>query len=161
MPDGPNGEPQIVVHEAAAPPVQPDAMQQSAMALTLASANEDLQRELDQARTKQLDAQKEAFDLRSKLTESEKQMDQLRTENARLKTVAQASINLPNTNHERRSTHQQQTTHQQQPVTIPPPPQPPGFHPHPQYPAPSNQMYHGQPAPSQGNCLLICARIND
>jgi hypothetical protein len=125
-------------------------MQQSAAALALATANENLQRELDQARNKLLDAQKDAFDLRSKLTDSEKQMDQLRTENSRLKTVAQASIAQPNMNHERRNTHQQQT------VTIPPPPQPPGFHPHAQYPAPGNQMYHGQPSPPQGNYIRAC-----
>lgn len=148
MPDGPNGEPQIVVHEAPAPPIVPDPMQQSAMALTLASANEDLQRELDQARNQLLDAQKDVVDLRSKLTDSDKQMDHLRAENARLKSVAQASINLPS--HDRRSTHQQQAAHQQQTVTIPPPPQPPGFHPNSQYPAPGNQLYHGQPASSQG-----------
>jgi hypothetical protein len=153
MPDGPNGEPQIVVHEAPAPPVHANSLQQSAMALTLASANKDLQRELDQARNKLLDAQKEAFDLRSKLTDSEKQMDQLRAENTRLKNAAQVTINQPGATHDRRNTHQQQT------VTIPPPPQPPGFHPHAQYPAPGNQLYHGQPAPSQGKSRHACIEL--
>lgn len=154
--DGPNGEPQIVVYEAPpAPPVHPDLLQQSAMASTLTSANEDLQRELDQARNKLVDAEKRAFELQANLTETNKQMDQLRTENTRLKAVAQASISLNSTNHERRNTHQQQTTQPQQPVTIPPPPQPPGFHPHTQYPTPANQMYHGQPTPSQGESICV------
>ncbi|RDI77041.1 hypothetical protein Vi05172_g12964 [Venturia inaequalis] len=148
--DGPNGESQIVVYETPpAPSVHPDLLQQSAMASTLTSANEDLQRELDQARNKLADAEKRAFELQSNLTETNKQMDQLRTENTRLKAVAQASISLKNTNHERRNNNQQQTAKPKQPVTIPPPPQPPGFHPHTQYPAPTNQMYHGQPTPSQ------------
>lgn len=154
--DGPNGESQIVVYETPpAPSVHPDLLQQSAMASTLTSANEDLQRELDQARNKLADAEKRAFELQSNLTETNKQMDQLRTENTRLKAVAQASISLKNTNHERRNNNQQQTAKPKQPVTIPPPPQPPGFHPHTQYPAPTNQMYHGQPTPSQGEYICM------
>lgn len=154
--DGPNGEPQLVVYEAPpAPPVHPDLLQQSAMASTLTSANEDLQRELDQARNKLGEAEKRAFELQSNLTETNKQMDQLRTENTRLKAVAQASISLNSTNHERRNTHQQKTTQPQQPVTIPPPPQPPGFHPHTQYPGPASQMYHGQQTPSQGESICV------
>ncbi|QDS75154.1 hypothetical protein FKW77_008140 [Venturia effusa] len=148
--DGPNGEPQIVVHEAPPTPVHPELLQQGAMAPSLTPANEGLQHELDQARNKLADVEKRAFELQSNLTEANKQLEQLRTENARLKAVAQKSISLNNTNHERRATHQQQTSQPQQPVKIPPPPQPPVFHPsHTQYPPPPSQMYHGQPAPSQ------------
>lgn len=153
MPDSPNEESQIVVHETPALPVDPNLLQQSAMASNLTSANEDLQRELDQVRNTLADAQKETFELRSKLTDTDKQMEQLRTENARLEAVAQVSINLPSSNHDRRNTHQQQTPQPQQTVIIPPPPQPPGFHSHNQYSPPSNQMYHGRPTPSQGKSV--------
>ncbi|KIW02376.1 uncharacterized protein PV09_06198 [Verruconis gallopava] len=122
-----------------------DTMQQGELtALTLASQNEDLQKEIASVRQDQLTAQKEAYELKAQLAEMRKQIESLKAENNRLNTPQPQPIQQPpplqqqstmnssmNLGHER----SRSTQHHHIPST----PQQPSYSP---YQPNTHQMYH-------------------
>jgi hypothetical protein len=123
-------------------------MQASAItALAVASQNEDLQMELNNARQELLKAQKETYDLRNKLAESQEQVNRLQAEN-----VHSSSSHLANndyaTNNSRGNNQPQQMTS----TTAP------GVYQAPPYQTANAQMYQNHQAPSQGK-LVPCSGL--
>jgi hypothetical protein len=120
-------------------------MQTSAItALAVASQNEDLQLELNNARQELLKTQKEAFDLRSKLSESQEQISRLQAENAQ-NSNSHLTTNDYTTNHTRGSNQPQQMTNAAAPGVYQAPP----------YQNANTQMYPNQQTPSQGKFQIL------
>jgi hypothetical protein len=115
-------------------------MQASAItALAVASQNEDLQLELNNARQELLKAQKEIYDLRNKFSESQEQVNRLQAENAQSNS-SHLSNNDYTTNNSRGNTQPQQMAS----TTAP------GVYQAPPYQTSNAQMYQNHQAPSQG-----------
>lgn len=115
-------------------------MQQNAItALAVASQNEDLQQALNNTRQELLKAQKETYDLRTKLTESQEEVTRLEAEIAQ-RNNSQAPNNDFGSNQGRGNNQPQQMTN----------PAAPGVYQAPSYQHTGNQMYQSHQAPSQG-----------
>jgi hypothetical protein len=116
-------------------------MQQNAItALAVASQNEDLQQALNNTRQELLKAQKETYDLRTKLTESQEEVTRLEGELTQ-RSTAQNPNNDYGTNQGRGNGQPQQMAN----------PTAPGVYQAPSYQHANNQLYQNHPAPSQGN----------
>jgi hypothetical protein len=122
-------------------------MQQNAItALAVASQNEELQQALNNTRQELLKAQKETYELRAKLTESQEEVARLEAEMAQRHTT-QAPSNDYTTNQGRVNGQAPQMANTAAP----------GVYPTPTYQHAGNQMYQNHPAPSQGISLCsIC-----
>jgi hypothetical protein len=126
-----------------------DTMQASAItALAVANQNEDLQLELNNARQELLKAQKEAYELRTKLAESQEVVTRLQAESAQHST-SHLSTNEYAANHGHGNSQPQQMTN----TTAP------GVYSGAPYQTANNQMYQNHQTPSQGNVTSSCKQL--
>jgi chromosome segregation ATPase len=128
-----------------------DATHQSDLAaLTLANQNEDLQKEIANVRQDQINAQKEAFDLKTQLAEMRKTLESLKSENTRLHTPQPQQISHPPPQMPQQSSmnvvQHERSRSSQQHHNLPSTPQQPSYTPQ-QYQTSAQHMYQ---APSQG-----------
>jgi competence protein ComGC len=120
-------------------------MQASAItALAVANQNEDLQLELNNARQELLKAQKEAYELRTKLADTQEQVNRLQAESAQHST-SHLAANEYAANHGHGNNQPQQMTNTTGP----------GVYQGAPYQTANNPMYQNHQAPSQGNVATI------